>query len=114
MMAIADGSGIHFFDWRAAKEIAPQVHIRPASEVLSIAFSPDGHFIVTAGKDGSGRVWNRETGAQLSQVTDPQWLQTSAFSPDGTYVATAGNAKTTRIWLWRPKDLIAEARRRLR
>jgi WD40 repeat protein len=114
MMAIADGSGIHFFDWRAAKEIAPQVHIRPTSEVLSIAFSPDGHFIVTAGKDGSGRVWNRETGAQLSQVTDPQWLQTSAFSPDGTYVATAGNAKTTRIWLWRPKDLIAEARRRLR
>lgn len=114
MLALADGSGVHIYDWRAVKEIEPQVHIRPGTEVLSIAFSPDGLYIATAGKDGSGIVWSRETGTQLSQITDPQWLQAAAFSPDGTYVATGGNARMTRIWLWRPKDLIAEARRRLR
>ena len=35
-------------------------------EVTSMAFSPDGRQFVTAGKDGSARIWNVASGRPVS------------------------------------------------
>jgi WD40 repeat protein len=59
--------------------------------------TPDGEEIITAGKDGTARIWNRRTGEQratLTGHTDP----VVAVTPDGEGIITAGKDGTARIW----------------
>ena len=68
-------------------------------EVTCCAFSPDGARVVTASWDGTARIWDAETGAQLRMLggrADP--VSCCAFSPDGTRVVTASDDRTARIW----------------
>ena len=70
-------------------------------QVYSAGFSPDGTRIVTAGVDGTARLWAWESKpprviATLTP-TDPQPLFDAAFSPDGRFVVTSGIG-TARVW----------------
>ncbi len=68
-------------------------------EVNSAAFSPDGRRIVTAGDDGTARVWDSVTGAQrLVLPGHGGVVLAAAFSPDGARIVTASKDKTARIW----------------
>ncbi len=68
--------------------------------MTSVAFSPDGALVLTAGLDHVGRLWNSETG-ELIQVLN--WHQgrviDANFSPDGRWIVTAG---PVTVGLWRP------------
>ncbi len=69
------------------------------NSVLSAAFSPDGHQIVTGSLDGTARVWDAEAGktiAVLEGHTGPVW--SVGFGPDGERVVTASADATARIW----------------
>jgi WD40 repeat protein len=71
----------------------------------SVAFSRDGHTLVTAGDDGTVRFWNthslkrfeagRSKGASVT-LSGPVYAV--AFSPDGKTLATAGADGTARLW----------------
>jgi WD40 repeat protein len=78
--------------------------------VNSAAFSPDGSRIVTASFDGTARVWDAITGAELvvlkghaksdvgiGSSEDPV-VYSAAFSPDGSRIVTAGSDATARVW----------------
>ncbi len=69
-----------------------------AARVMSAAFSPDGRLIVTAGDDGTTRVWDAITGQEVRQLAgDGGSILSATFSPDGRLIATA-DIRTARVW----------------
>jgi WD40 repeat protein len=69
------------------------------ADINSVAFSPDGRFLVTASVDGTARVWDAATGASLGELRGHTGSVNSAsFSPDGKFIVTAGTDATVRLW----------------
>lgn len=66
--------------------------------VFSLDFSPDGKRLASAGRDGSWRIWNLESGEQLFVKSDYGDLRCVAFSPDGRYIAF--NNFGSDLWVW--------------
>jgi WD40 repeat protein len=69
-------------------------------EVNSVAFSPDGKRLATAGDDGTVRVWDpathRPVGSPLLGHTDG--VNSVAFSPDGATLASGQSNKDVVLW----------------
>jgi WD40 repeat protein/serine/threonine protein kinase len=65
----------------------------------SVAFSPDGRWVLTAGEDQVARVWDVATGEPVGQAMGHQdTLLRATFSPDGRRVLTASDDGTARVW----------------
>jgi len=90
----------------------------PARLVRSIAFSPDGRRIVTAGSDGVARVWTstgdivaelprparRSAGRGAQPATFPQ--VGAAFSPDGKRVVVLDRSGRILVWSLATRRLV--------
>ena len=71
-----------------------------AEGVTSVAFSPDGKYIVSGSEDTTIRMWDAQTG---KLVLDPfeghtDDVNSVAFSPDGKYIVSGSWDKTIRLW----------------
>jgi WD40 repeat protein len=70
-----------------------------AIAVHSVAVSPSGELIASAGADGTVKLWRMSDGALLRTLTGHEGDANGvAFSPDGSYVASAGSDGTVRVW----------------
>jgi len=63
-----------------------------------VAFSPDGQFLATAGRDGTARVWDLANGQEMSRLRHAAPVEAVAFSPDGHQLITASFDGTARLW----------------
>jgi WD40 repeat protein len=67
----------------------------------SVAFSADGHWLVSGGYDGTVRIWRVSDGNAVRVLRGHGGTVWSvSFSPDGRRVASAGEDKTIRVWRW--------------
>ncbi|MBM4003184.1 MAG: hypothetical protein FJ295_07835 [Planctomycetes bacterium] len=69
-----------------------------ADVVTSAAFHPRVPLVLTASKDGSLRVWRRESGDELAVVQSANGLSDVAVSPDGSRAYTTGADGSVRVW----------------
>lgn len=67
---------------------APQNELSHDDWVNEVAFSPDGHRLLTASDDGTAVLWDTATSEPLLSLAHDGWVFTAAFSPDGRVIAT--------------------------
>jgi WD40 repeat protein len=72
---------------------------RHPAVVNDARLSPDGAFLLTAGRDRLARLWEIATQQVLTTFRGHQGAVTGiAFSPNGGVIATASADRTARIW----------------
>ena len=69
------------------------------SEIRSVAITPNGRTIVTAGEDRQIKVWNGQTGSLEQTLSGHQeTIKTVAISADGNTIISSGNDSQIKIW----------------
>jgi WD40 repeat protein/class 3 adenylate cyclase len=64
-----------------------------------VSYSPDGRFLATGDVDGRIRVWDPETGREISLTqAHENGIEDVAFSPDGSLLFTASRDRTVKVW----------------
>jgi RNA polymerase sigma factor (sigma-70 family) len=89
---------IHLWEAATGKELRHwKGHRWP---VVSLAFSPDGKTLASAGyQDGRICLWDPETGQELRQLGEPRYsVGAVLFAPDGKRLASAGFGEPVRLW----------------
>jgi WD40 repeat protein len=66
--------------------------------VHELAFSKDGKFLVSAGADGTVRLWNGETGAPVRSIAVGNVVYAAALSPDSKFIASGGFDGQAKLW----------------
>jgi WD40 repeat protein len=92
--------------WKNGAELTRQVDV--GHRINRIVASADGALIVAACGDGTGRIWEANTGRLLRELRDGHpratrigrlnTLYSIALSPDGKLTATGDRAGTIAIW----------------
>ena len=84
------GNTVRIWDWDVETGVQPSQLVGNWTYVKSVAFLPDGRCIVWGSpKYGGDRVWDAETGVELSGLLEVQTnlVRSIAFSPDGRHIA---------------------------
>jgi serine/threonine protein kinase len=69
------------------------------ASVMSVAFSGDGRFLVTASEDKTIKIWEAKTRRLVRTFSGhTRLVEAAIFSPDGQLVTSASLDKTIRIW----------------
>jgi len=67
--------------------------------VNDCAFSPDSRRIVSASRDRTLKLWNAETGEELTTLKGhTKGVNDCAFSPDGSKIISASDDYTLKLW----------------
>lgn len=67
--------------------------------VYDLTFAPDGKRFISAGRDGTIRVWNASDGTELMTLSGhKETVMSATFSPDGKRIASVSTDETIKVW----------------
>jgi len=68
--------------------------------VYSVAYSPDGRYIVSGSSDNTIRIWDAKTGASVGDLLKGHtaWVRSVIYSSDGRGIISGSDDGTIRIW----------------
>jgi WD40 repeat protein len=66
--------------------------------VVDMAFSPEGDRVATAGRDGTARLWELNTGLEIARAFIESEVAFLGFSPDGTRWAAMARDSSAPVW----------------
>jgi len=82
----------------SGSDLAKSVFTETFSQILAVAFSPDGKLLATGDVNHEIHIWQVAEGKQLlSCKVDEGWVWSVAFSPDGRWLASSAN-RTVNLW----------------
>jgi WD40 repeat protein len=70
-----------------------------SAPVYAVSFSADGRWVLSAGRDGTARIWDGRTGECRTTFRGHTGeVFAAAFHPDGARVASADRDQVVRLW----------------
>jgi WD40 repeat protein len=88
--------GISLWDASRGKQL--EVHL-PHKNVFGLAFSPNGRFLASGGKDSTIQIWRTEDWSLVRSLEYHRGpVRAVRFSPDGKLLASASQDSTVLIW----------------
>jgi len=82
-------------------EAPPEIVLQTghSSEVLSVAFSPDGKYFISGSKDHCIKLWDVKTVTLIRTFSDhSEKVNAVRFSPYGTFIVSASSDNTIKLW----------------
>jgi WD40 repeat protein len=98
LLASAVQNSIHLWDTRLHRH---QQHLsdEQATEILCLAFSPDGRWVVSGDYHGAINLWDVQSGRRLWRATAHlHEVRSIVFAPTGDLLASASHDGMLRIW----------------
>ncbi len=91
------GVNLHQVDFTGAN-LTRSAFTETFSQILAIAFSPDGKLLATGDVNHEIHIWQVADGKQLLSLrVDEGWVWSVAFSPDGRTLASSAN-RSVHLW----------------
>ncbi|TDL15113.1 WD40 repeat-like protein [Rickenella mellea] len=90
---------IHVWDANTGTEILGPLEGH-TSNIMSIAFSPDGKHILSGSNDNTIQMWNADTGLAVWSPLEGHsgYVNFVAFSNDGKYIVSGSDDETIQMW----------------
>lgn len=97
LLASSANGTIHFWDTQTGACLRTLRGY--ASRIFSLAFSPDGQYLVGGYEDHQIRIWQVATGNLVTVISGhTDEVRSVAFSPDGCLLASGSYDKTIKLW----------------